>query len=211
MTTHSLIWLFTIIVVFLFAPLVISQKDYEECIRKELTEASDWYGAEEVQVILDRTNKIYDATMVSSGLDPSIRKYFVKPTPSKELAPGVTLPAAMSPYADRLMEYWGNLLHNIWLFCFRLSHSFSWLFYLAPFLVAVFFDGLMTRKAKLASFRYTSPTLYNLSWHLIIAMAAVSLVAFSVITPINIFVYPIVLTGMGVLVRVVLSNIQHSA
>ena len=69
----------------------------------------------------------------------------------------------------------------------------------------------MTRKAKLASFKYTSPTIYNMSWHIIIALAALSMVAFAFVTPLSIFFYPIVITCMGVLLRLLISNIQHSA
>ncbi len=211
MTRHGLLWLFAIIVIFLFAPLVISQADYERCVEKELVSAGQWYGEQEVQEILDRTNQLYGSAMVTTGIDPLIRKHFVKPMPSKEVAPGVMLPQAMSPYADHLMEYWGNFLYNIWMFWFRVAHSWSWIIYLTPFIGAIIFDGVMTRKAKLASFKYTSPTVYNLSWHIIIAMAAVSIVAFAFVTPLSVFFYPVVITGMGLLVRLLITNIQHSA
>lgn len=211
MTRHGLLWLFAIVVIFLFAPLLIGQKDYEQCLGKELLSAAKWYDDQEVQSIIDRTNGLYDAAMVNTGIDPLIRKHFVKPLPTSQIAPGVELPKAVSPYAQHAMEYWGNLLTNIWMFCFRIAHSVSWMIYLTPFLLAIIFDGFMTRKAKLASFKYTSPTVYNLSWHTIIAMAAASLVAFSVVTPLSIFFYPAVLTGMGLLVRLVIANVQHSA
>ena len=109
------------------------------------------------------------------------------------------------------MEYWANLLTNVWLFCLRLAHSISWIIYLTPFLAAALFDGIMCRKAKLASFKYTSPSVYNLSWHIIIAMIACSVVAFAVSIPLSVFVYPIILTAVGMFVRLVISNIQHSA
>ncbi|WP_126448141.1 DUF4400 domain-containing protein [Sulfuricystis multivorans] len=211
MTRHGLLWLFAIIVIFLFAPLLINQADYVSCVEKELATAEEWYDGQEVQTILNRTNRLYDVAMVSTGIDPLIRKHFVKPMPSKEVAPGVMLPNAMTPYAEHLMEYWGNFLYNIWMFFFRIAHSWSWVIYLTPFLAAIIFDGVMTRKAKLASFKYTSPTVYNVSWHLIIALAASSMVAFAVVTPLSVFFYPVVITLMGVFVRLVISNIQHSA
>ena len=211
MTRHSLLWLIAIILIFLFAPLVVYQSDYQNCIESELGAANNWYGEKDVQSILDRTNSIYGTLMVSTGIDPAIKKHLAKPMPSKQVAPGVDLPKVLAPYADHLVEYWGNMLMNIWMFSFRLSHTLAWVGYLTPFILAIIFDGLMTRKAKLASFKYTSPTVYNLSWHIIIAMAAISLVAFAVVTPLSIFFYPIVITGMGVLVRLLITNIQHSA
>lgn len=211
MTRHSLLWLLAIIVIFLFAPLIITHAEYRACIQNELNDAAKWYGDDEVNTIIERANSMYGIAMVSTKIDPIIRKNFVKPLPTKEVAPGVAMPKAMEGYADHLMEYWANLLENVWLFCLRLSHSWSWIIYLTPFLLAALFDGIMTRKAKLASFKYTSPTVYNLSWHAIIFMVACSVVAFAVITPLTVFYYPIILTGIGMLVRLVISNIQHSA
>lgn len=211
MTRHGLLWLIAIILIFLFAPLLILQKDYENCVETELKSASAWYDEDEVQSIINRTNKIYGAAMITTGIDPMIRKHLAKPVTSKEIAPGVDVPKVLVPYADHLMEYWGNLLLNIWMFCFRIAHSLSWMIYLTPFMAAIIFDGVMTRKAKLASFKYTSPTIYNMSWHIIIALAALSMVAFAFVTPLSIFFYPIVITCMGVLLRLLISNIQHSA
>ena len=211
MTKHSMLWFFAIIAVFMFSPLIMGQKDYQECIGKELRTAYTWYNDEEVNNIIERANNLYDSMMVSTGIDPLLRKHFIKPIPLNEISPGVALSKTVSPYAQHMMEYWLNFLTNIWMFWFRVSHSIAWMIYLIPFLFAVPFDGYMTRKAKLASFKYTSPTIYNLSWHFIIAMAASALVYFSLTVQIPILFYPSVLTAMGVLVRLVISNVQHSA
>lgn len=211
MTRHGLLWLFAITVIFLFAPLLMSTSDYENCVDAEFRAVADWYGEEEGRRIVDRTNWLYERAMISTGVDPLIRKHFVKPMPSSEIAPGVHVPPGIHPYAQHLMNYWRNFLYNIWVFFFRVAHSWSWVLYLTPFLCAIVFDGVMTRKAKLASFKYTSPTIYNLSWHIVIALGAMSLLAFSVTTPLSVFFYPGVITLMGVLVRLVIANIQHSA
>lgn len=211
MTRHGLLWLFAIVMIFLFAPLVLSQSDYEACLVEELSDAAGWYGDEEAQKIYDRANTIYGLFMVKPGIDPAIRKHFAKPQPSKEVAPGVEMPKYLHPYAEHAMDYWANFLHNIWLFCWRVAHSWEWLIYLTPFFAAALFDGVMVRKAKLASFRYTSPTVYNLSWHVIIAMIAMAVVAFAIITPLSVYFYPVVLTMVCMLIRLVVANIQHSA
>lgn len=211
MTRHGFLWLLAIVLIFLFAPLLNSQGDYDTCVKGELDTANAWYNGASVQSIVDRTNSMYSTIFVRTGIDPLIRKHFVKPLPSKEIAPGVELPKYIAPYADHMMEYWGNFLQNFWMFFFRIAHSIQWVMYLLPFLFAIVFDGVMTRKAKLASFKYTSPTVYNLSWHIIIAIVAMSLVAFSVVTPLSIFFYPAAITVIGMLVRLVISNIQHSA
>ena len=212
MTRHGLLWFFLIVMIFLFGPLVIYQREYQSCVETELASAQRWYNVEAVDAILSRTNAFYDMTMVRTGIDPLVRRHFVQPVPNKQdLAPGVDVPQDMTPYADHMLEYWGNFLYNIWIFEFRVAHSWSWLLYLTPFLFATIFDGVMTRKAKLASFQYTSPTIYNVSWHMIIFLVAASMVAFAFVTPVSPFFYPIIITAIGFLIRLLISNIQHSA
>ena len=211
MTRHGLLWLFAIIIIFLFAPLLMSRSDYASCFESEFDAAKEGYGENEVNIIIARADRLYRGAMISTGIDPLIRKYWVKDVSKKEIVPGIRMPESASPYAEQLVDYWGNFLHNIWLFCFRIAHSWSWMAYLMPFIGAIIFDGLMARKAKLASFRYTSPTIYNLSWHAVIALAAFSLVAFSVVTPLSVFFYPAVITAMGIFTWLLISNIQHSA
>lgn len=211
MTRHGLLWIVAIMLIFLFAPLLVHHKDYEHCLLSELQSANRWYDEESVNTIVVRTNKIYSVLLINTGIDPILRRSLSSPMDSKELAPGVDVPRVLAPYAEQMMDYWGNMLLNFWLFFFRISHSLSWMAYLTPFIAAIAFDGIMTRKAKLASFKYTSPTVYNMSWHMIIAIASISLVAFAFVTPLSIFFYPIVITGMGILLRLLISNIQHSA
>lgn len=211
MTKHGLLWLAAILLIFIFAPLFLTHKIYTNCIETEIASARTWYNDKSVDSIVSRANSIYGLLLVSTGVDPVMREHLALPPLNGEISPGVELPAIMSPYANHLMEYWSNVLLNIWMFCFRLSHAISWLIYLAPFMFAVIFDGVMTRKAKLASFRYTSPTVYNFSWHSIIGLFAVSAVAYALVTPLSLFFYPIVITLIGLLMRLLISNVQHSA
>ena len=211
MTRHSLLWLIAIILIFLISPLIVTQAQYEDCAGNELARADEWYTPREVKSIVDRTDNLYALLLVKTGIDPALRKHFLKPTNVEEIAPGVSMPANLQGYASHMMQYWGNLLNNIWLFLLRCSHATAWLKYLWPYMAAVMFDGLMRRKAKLASFQYTSPTLYNASWHAIIALVSCALVVFALVVPISLFAYPALFTCIGLLLRLLIANIQHSA
>ena len=209
MTRHTLLWLIAIVAIFIFSPLVLSQSAYRECYQKELSIAHDFYGPEEVSSILQRAQRIYGFAMVDTGLDAGIQNLNT-PIITKEISPNVDLPKYLWPFADQMAGYWSGLLDNIFLFCLRLSHAWLWLGYLTPFMFAIIFDGVMTRRAKLASFQYTSPTVYNLSWHVIIAIVSISFFCFSITTPVTVYAYPLVISIIGVLVRLVLSNVLHS-
>ena len=159
MTRHFLLWLFTIAILLLFAPLLNERSEYESCVDRERESVSAWYGDEESAAIVLRANRLYDSMMVGTGIDPLIREHLVE-SPAQGKGPELSLPRSLGRYARHVMDYAGNFLFNIWLFLFRLAHSWTWIVYLSPFLVAVIFDGIMTRKAKLAAFKYTSPTIY---------------------------------------------------
>lgn len=211
MTRHGLLWLVIIIGIFLFSPLIVNQKEYAECFRKEIAIAADFYGPEEVSSILQSAQRIYDFGMVKTGIDKGIQTMNTPLPEKKEMITSAPVPKYLEPWADRIGGYWAGLLDNIFLFTLRLAHMWLWMGYLVPFLAAIFFDGVMVRKAKIASFRYTSPTIYNLSWHVIIAIVCLSFVAFAVTTPISVFAYPIGISVIGILIRMLLSNVQHSA
>jgi hypothetical protein len=114
------------------------------------------------------------------------------------------------PLASSL-DYWDGMINHLDLVAFRIAHGWYWAWFLHPFLIAIIFDGVMTRKAKLASFQYTSPTLYNLAWHSIIGIVALALLVITLATPISLLFYPTTIAVIGILIRVVIANIQHSA
>lgn len=211
MIRHGLIWLLMLIGIFLFSPLVISSAEYKSSIEGELASAQRWYGDDEVANMAANSKSMYGLLMVKTGIDGLLRKHFTKPSTGDDISPGFKIPAHWSGYTKQVDGYWQGLLDNTYLFCMRLAQAWLWVYYMLPFLVATIFDGLMNRKAKIASFKYTSPTLYNASWHIIIFLLAASLVTFSITFSIPSLSYPLVITAVGLLMRLLISNIQHSA
>ena len=211
MRQHGLIWVVITTLVFLIGPLVVSPKSYLAVVDAELNAAAQWYDDAEAERIERNATSLYHLLMVDTGVDPLIRKWLIRSPPDREVSPGMRMPGHMARWADWFLNYWSGLLFNIWLFCLRLAHSGRWACYLMPFLAAIIFDGIMTRSAKLASFRYTSPTLYNLSWHMIILIVCASLVYFSLSFRISLSYYPLMLTAIGMLMWLVIANVQHSA
>lgn len=212
MTRHSLIWFFLIIAIFLFSPLMIGSVEYKACIDRENDIIQKWYGGDETNEISKGADSLYRIMMVTTKIDSTLRNHFTKPSiKGEELAPGFKMPAHLAAYSIHIDQYWEGLLDNIYLFCLRLAQAWLWVYYMLPFLLAAFFDGIMNRKAKIASFKYTSPTLYNVSWHFIIFLVAASLVSFSVTVTFSALAYPAVITVIGLMIRMLISNVQHSA
>ncbi len=212
MRQHSLLWLILMALALLFSPLLVSQERFQSCFDEEMMSALRWYGKSEALIVATNGERLYSSIMGDTGVDGLLRSHFAKPTPENlDVAPGVKMPDKLAGAFKGLLGYWSNMMLNIHLLCYRLAHTWTWLLYVLPFTLAIIFDGIMIRKAKIASFRYTSPTVYNLSWHAIIGIIAFSLVYFTMTFPISVFYYPIALAVIGVLMRMVIGNIQHSA
>jgi hypothetical protein len=212
MRRHGLIWLMAITLILLFSPLFVGPGGYSRCLEVEMSAAETWYGPKELSKVVSTGKSLYGLLMVDTGLDPILRKHFAKPVPeSHEIAPDVKLPDAVAEKADSFLGYWAGLMANIYLLCWRLAQIWLWFLYLTPFLAAIVFDALMTRRIKIDSFRYSSPTLYNASWHLMIGGAAAMLLYCCMSVPISIYWYPTAIALIGALARVLIGNIQHSA
>lgn len=212
MRQHGLLWLVLILLIMVFAPMVVTPSDYRDVLREETHVASRYYAPSEIDGVLSRTNGLYRVLMVDSHLDDLLQRWFIPADrPSREISPGVNLPGSVANVADRLMDYWQGFALQVYLFLFRVAHLGLWVGYIVPFFCAIVYDGIMTRNIKLQTLAYTSPTVYNLSWHLIIVIVCASLVTFAVATPISIYFFPVCLSVIGLLARLVLGNVQHSA
>lgn len=211
MRTHSLLWIVITLLIFLLGPLIVSPASCVATIDREIDDARRWYSESEVQRIAARGEDIYQLFMVSTGIDPALRKHMIKGPVSQEIAPNTQMPAHIASWLNGFLDYWLGLLCNIHLFCFRIAHSLTWFVYLVPFLAAIVFDGVMTRQAKIVSFKYTSPTIYNASWHIMIALVCFSIMVFALAYPLPVFYHPIVITCFGIMSRALIGNVQHSA
>lgn len=212
MRTHGLLWLIVLMASLLLCPLLASPMHYARLIAGELDQTRVGYGPRVALAISQRGDALYNLLMVKTGIESGLTATAVPSAPSNDLIINTVERASqIRQLESAVMGYVPGLLQSINLFCLRLSHSWHWLIWLAPFLAALALDGVMTRRAKLQSFEYTHPTVYNLSWHLIIAVFAASMVAYSLAATLSLTFYPVALIIVGALLRLLLSNIQHSA
>lgn len=210
MRRHLLLWITVIAFLMLLSPLVSGLGSFRGRIDAEAAGAAEWYGTSQAIAILRNTNTLYDIFMKTPGIDGFIHRHFEGDMAS-DLKMGIKLKGNVGRFADNTVDYWSSLISIVYLFLMRLATAWMWVCYLSPFLLVIAFDGIMTRKAKRASFRYTSPTIYNMSWHLAIFVVFSSVFLFALPIPLNIFYYPGAITLVGILVRMVIGNIQYSA
>jgi hypothetical protein len=204
-------WGLLILLIFCLAPLVVTTERYEQVMNLEVEQAYRWYGEDVTNRILDTTNKLYGLGMMETGVDKFIRKHGMKKTTDEIISQKLQQVEGVDGYKPNIDNYWGNILRNVWLFCFRIAHSWAWFLWVGPFFFAAVYDGIMSRKTKQATFKYTSPTVYNFSWHAIIFVVSTMLLLYAITIPLNNLLFPSMLVCIGFNVRLLISNIQHSA
>lgn len=168
------------------------------------------YAQPRKSVAMDEAPRVIRS--INTQWDPAQKRFVERSTPvwvGNDAIPIIAEKAQTA--AAPFLGYWKGLLMNLYLMCWRAAHFVVWVVYLVPFLVAIVIDGILVRRVKLASFRYTSPTLYNLSWHSIIGLFAAAVVGSALIVAIPVLVYPGVVASIGILARLLIGNIQHSA
>lgn len=212
MRIHGIVWLILLFASLLLSPLIVSPEHYRGLIAAEMMQTGTGYGARESLEINRRGDALYRLLMVKTGFESALTASAVPSAPANDLIMNTVERAGhVRQLESVVLGYTPGLLQSFYLFCLRLSHSWCWFAWLSPFLAALILDGLMTRRAKLRSFEYTHPTVYNLSWHLIIAVFAASLVAYSLVASLPLLLFPAVWVFSGTLLRMLISNIQHSA
>lgn len=91
----------------------------------------------------------------------------------------------------------------------RVQIFFTWLPMIVLFGVAAVVDGLMIRKVKIASFRYTNPALYNTASHVAIFLVGASFLLLHLPVTLSIWFWPIAGALVAISMMVAAMNLQR--
>jgi hypothetical protein len=212
MLKHIAIWLLAELLTIVAAPAYYNADAYRDSIAAQMEEISRWYGENEVSRMKAGADEMYIALVRRTGFAEFVKGLASPSTPTPALARATNqnVPHLMSRVATGMSEYWPALLLSIYQVCLRAIHAWIWFLYLIPFLVAVIFDGIMARKVKLTTFSYSSPTVYNAAWHMIIFTMAVAVFLLTASLHIHVFFFPSAVAIVGLLIRLLISNAQAS-
>ncbi|MDK9702361.1 MAG: DUF4400 domain-containing protein [Sulfuritalea sp.] len=210
MRVHGFVWLLLVLAVTLLTPVFVSKDSYKEIIQSEFTESLHWYGSDDGTALVRRANARYLKLMAASHMDDAIEWIDKGLSKLPKRRNGKTLGFFDLPEgsARQLMQ---GPVYFLYLGVWRFENYMLWLLYVAPFILALLWDGIMRRKTYQTLEHYSSPSQYNILWHLIIAVVALALMTISVAIPFPALGYPFALVGIGAILRSMVANLQASA
>lgn len=210
MRVHGLVWLALVLAITLLTPIFVSKDSYKEIIQVEFTDSLHWYGGEDGSALVRRANARYSKMMAASHMDDAIDWIDKGLAKLPKRRNGKTLGFFDIPEGSA-KELTRGPVYFLYLGVWRFENYMLWLVYVAPFILALIWDGVMKRKTYQSIEHYSSPSQYNILWHLTIAVIALALMTISVAIPMPALGYPIALVGIGAIVRAMVANLQASA
>lgn len=210
MVKHLTFWMLIAVMATFIAPAFIDYSKYQRRIVVEVEMVRKTMGEESAKNVLAMTDEIFSSVFEDSGF----KTWFVDhyQVSSGDVVLSKQEGGASVGFATRMMGNYGlTLFMSLYELTFRLVILSIWLSYSLPFVIAAAWDGIMQRKAKITSFQYTSPSVYNASWHVIIMLVFCSFAYFNTPLPVPPMSFPIMVGIFAFFIRSLLANIQRSA
>ena len=210
MIKHLWFWLVMTLIAIFIMPAVISSDTYQKRIFTEAIMLENTLGKDGAAQVMKIADSIYDRIFEESGFRAwVIEHYYVD---DRQVTQGRIEGGAPVGIAAKLTHNYAiALFFNLYELTFRLTQMFIWGVYSLPFILASILDGAMQRQAKIISFSYSSPSVYNASWHFIIVMVFCSFFYFNTPFPVPPITFPIFVGVMAFMLRSLVANLQRSA
>ncbi len=143
----------------------------ETSIRKERVMVNNWLGPTTTQALIERTNTLYKAMFVETGLVRASYRYYIPTEDERKHSLGMqTLGQRyFFPYVKtRIDVMWSAIYQSIQ----RMILLWLWMPYMLPLFVPAFIDGWQRRAIKKVTYGYASPVRYQTAFMLIVLLLA---------------------------------------
>lgn len=195
-------------IAFLGWPALTDAPSIMKQVQTEFGMMTNVFGKEETHRIAKDGNQAYKAIFHDSGMFKSINDIYVTSESISET--GKVLPAS-NVLAITTNNYWLTFSANVYRMALRVYVLGIWFPYILPFLLAVFIDGGVLRRIKLATYGYMSPMRYSLGMHLVIATTFFPLLYLVAPIPVSPYFPPYWALMMALPSVLMLSNVQRMA
>jgi len=210
MIKHAFFWLILTLIAMFILPAFISASSYQARFQKELAMLEHTFGERAAKQIMGITDNMYASIFEDSGFRSwTMDMYYVS---NSEIAQGESeggIPTGKA--AGYSQNYLVSLFINFYELTFRLTQMGLWFIYTLPFVLAAVVDGLMQRQVKMASFIYSSPSVFNAAWHTLILIIFLGVCYFNTPFAVPPIIFPFLSGLMAFTLRLLLSNLQRSA
>lgn len=198
---HIKIWLITAVFsIFLVMASADPAKVYKN-VQEDLAKLTNVFGRDSTQNIVDKTNAIYG--IFFSNVSGAAKEMHVS-----EAGRSNTF-----QWEGELTEKSNDMLRaakiEIYHVILRLNIMLIWLPFIFLFCAVAFYDGMMIRKVKIASFRYTNPALYNTFMHSAIFILGSLLLLLHLPLALSIWFFPLAGIALGFCLMFGAMNLQR--
>ena len=183
MGKHSLLWIILIAFCFLGLPAISTPTDIMSRVVRELAMIEKTLGQAETKKVTESATAIYTTLFIETGMVRATKKAVV--TEKEKHDSEVMFGNSVRSISDKTNDYISGVSALCFAMLVRIEIFFSWLPYIAPFLIAAILDAAVSRKVKFETFGYSSPIKFAAATHIIIAIAFLPLLYLVVPLPVT--------------------------
>lgn len=209
MIKHLLFWLILAVLAIALIPVVVNPQTYLNKVKTDQHSLAVEFGPESADYIIRTADGIYNEIFEESGFHPWVIERFHI---GKHVRRDESLPETNE---DRGARFAANYTITFFLIMyeavFRYTQLFFWATFAVPFIIAAIFDGFMLRKVRNVTFYYSSPSRYNIMWHITIVLFVGTAVYCITPLPMTAIAFPVIVFFVALTLRSLLANLQRSA
>ena len=209
MLKHIVIWLVITTISLVLSPLIFDADQFKKKYSEDRTALANSIGEESASYIFNKTEEIYRGLFVESGFQPWFFKTYQ--IGEREPVTGLEEPDQQDKFRDYADTYVITFFISMYEMIYRLTQLTYWAAFSLPFVIAAAFDGLMQRKIRILTFKYSSPVTYNTMWHFLIALTSGTVIYCNTPFAMPVIAYPFLVFLFAMALRTLISNLQRSA
>jgi hypothetical protein len=208
MLKHAITWLVVLLLSILLLPGMLDTKTYLNTIKEDQNKLASEIGQQSADIIIKTTDHIYNTLFEDSGFHPWVSEHYIHSLNQDNELFGQN---KMDKVTQGLSKYLGTFFISMYETTYRLTQVGYWAVFIFPFMIAAAFDGLMTRKVRILSFHYSSPTRYNALWHFMIILFSGTMLYSNMPFSMPALAFPVIVFAASMGLRSLLANMQRSA
>ena len=207
MRKHALLWIMLIAFCFIGLPIVNGRDEITGRVIQEIGMIEKTLGRDDTNYVVKTATDIYNALFVDSGFIRTSKR--MQTTKEEKVSSQDAFGGSVRSISDKTDDYLLGFSALCYTSIVRLAILFTWLPYIAPYLVAVAIDASMVRKVKFYTFGESSRVQFLIAAHILIAMLFLPLLYLVVPLPVTPLFIPFWTLAASVPIVMVISNTQR--
>ncbi len=203
------LWVYLFVLLMIGLPFLQGHQGIKSRRAAEIVLIDTTFGREQAAAIVNDANRWYSSLTRSSQAVEDLTQ--VRAARVDDSAQSRVLAGAVDRFAKWTNTVIETFLATIYGVLLRLRVSLSWLWVLAPFLLAIVNDGYWARRRKLDDFRSSNALAYSAGMSLAVALVGSVFVGLLLPIAVSPNYIPLWALGAGAAISVIARNVQRQA